>query len=967
MDGLNQMILSKFKKPKWQHRDPEVRRTAIDDISDVETLKKLAIEDEDAHVRRSVVRKLNDMPLLQTLAQEDDDAEVRDSAQQRFKQLLSGQKDEAPPLAERLACLSQLTDHKLFEFLASKGQEIELRLAALQHVNREALLGDIASQDAASAVRLVAVEKLQQKSTLERVYKATRSSDKQVSRLAKEKLDRLIEQEERPAKVQTEAEAVSKRLEMLGKQKSPWPQEHTEYLQLQTRWQAIAAEVTAELAHRYQQAEQAFLTGWAAYEAEQTAAAAREQALIPLRTEKETLYNELDRLLTQLKAQARLTETEANEQGYHLQALAGQWAELAPLPEAEEKRWQQRFTQAQQAITQLLTQLQSTDEVVTTLDHLGQKAERLLAQEGVKPAKIKQLQADWAALTIPEPRLDVVQAQVDRLQTALAALEGRLEQHSAQRDEQVKVLKQVLQEMEAALEQGELHTALPLESKSQQLLSQITGLPSHRYKALEARVQKANGRIRELRSWESWGTYVERDQLCEMVEQLIDREDDDPEETARLIRQAQDQWKKLGSAGHSQAIWERFNKACNEAYKPCQVFFEQQAQQRQDNLAEKERVCAALEVFAQSVDWEQPDWKAIHNNVREFEKQWHNIGPTDRKTRKPLKKRFKQAIDLLEPKLEQERRRNQQFRERLIEKAAATHDIDAINEAIEQVKTLQAQWLVTVPSDRRIERQLWKNFRTTCDIVFERRKEQQEERRREQQTVIEEKTQLCEQVEALAKLTGEVLIQQAPAALKKLQSTWREGPPVPRRQGELLDKRFRTACEQVATLLRAASAAEVRSQLDLLQQKAALCHRLEQLEAAAKAEQLATLQAEWSALATLQDASDEALIQSRFEQATQADTVADAMVQKQRETLCIRMEILAGVESPPEAVEARMAYQVARLSEAMSGGVVNNQDKQTEAQEVERDWYLLPPTGTPQADRLEQRFAIATKAFYQLA
>jgi hypothetical protein len=60
-----------------------------------------------------------------------------------------------------------------------------------------------------------------------------------------------------------------------------------------------------------------------------------------------------------------------------------------------------------------------------------------------------------------------------------------------------------------------------------------------------------------------------------------------------------------------------------------------------------------------------------------------------------------------------------------------------------------------------------------------------------------------------------------------------------------------------------------------------------------------------------------------------------------------------------------MAYQVARLSEAMSGGekvIIKN--KLAEAQEIERSWYLSGAVPGELADRLEQRFSRAWEAFY---
>lgn len=45
---------------------------------------------------------------------------------------------------------------------------------------------------------------------------------------------------------------------------------------------------------------------------------------------------------------------------------------------------------------------------------------------------------------------------------------------------------------------------------------------------------------------------------------------------------------------------------------------------------------------------------------------------------------------------------------------------------------------------------------------------------------------------------------------------------------------------------------------------------------------------------------------------------------------CIALEVLAGMESPPEDKEARMAYQMKRLVEGMGGGSVDRNEQLAE-------------------------------------
>jgi hypothetical protein len=452
------------------------------------------------------------------------------------------------------------------------------------------------------------------------------------------------------------------------------------------------------------------------------------------------------------------------------------------------------------------------------------------------------------------------------------------------------------------------------------------------------------------------------------------QQDDNPEETVRLIREAQAAWKRLGSSGYSRALWDRFNKACNTAYEPCRSYFETQSQERKQNFSKRESLCERLENYVKTLNWEQPDWKAIHHFVREIENDWRLVGPTDRKAKKTVQNRFDKAMGVIQSHLKEEHQRNRQQREQLIKQVEATQTIENLNQAIETVKKLQSQWHVTVPGNRREERRLWKQFRNVCDAVFNRRKQQQDELEQERQNNLMAKQTLCDQIEALVSLEGEAA-KTILGQLKKFQVQWKEIGLVPKKEAGKIDKRFATVCKHVESYYQAYRAAEQRQQLQQLQQKASLCTELELLwiqqtsqEDSIVQSRLAEVQTRWQELPPLADTEVEKMITQRFERVISAlqqnqPVEMDQSELKTRETWCIRMEILAGIDSPPEAQEARMAYQVARLSEAMTGGNIVSTDKFADVRELEKNWYLTRFL-TMQTTNLENRFSKAIEAFY---
>ena len=394
------MILSKFIKPKWQHRNPEVRKSALESIDDLAILSDIARNDEDATVRRVAVRRIEDMNLLYQIIQKDQDNGVREIASQHFKQLLCGQKEgKNLDVTLRLEWLNKITDPELLEAAALHGQEVELRLAATQKIDREGLLGDIAINDLSSEVRLTAVEKLTQKSTLERVLKATRNRDKRVSRIARDKLEVLIEQQERPKQIRNECETICSRLESLGRNQL-WEQESAEFNRLQERWQNVASEAEPEFLLRYTKAKQDFVAAFERYQQTREAVRLREQML---RDAKEKLCLQIEALLSELQP----FEEISGEHDQHLQQrfniLKKEW-ENTPILEktTEEQQWQLRFKELSQVVQKRHKSLQIHHETAEQLEGLRLQAEELLnGTQGLTADHVKELSNRWDAVSKP--------------------------------------------------------------------------------------------------------------------------------------------------------------------------------------------------------------------------------------------------------------------------------------------------------------------------------------------------------------------------------------------------------------------------------------------------------------------------------------------------------------------------------------------------------------------------------------
>ncbi len=1037
------MIFSKFSKPKWQHPHSDVRQSAIEEIDEPNILNDLAQNDDAVEVRKTAVLKINDLKVLDTIAQHDTDSNMREIADQRFKQLLCGQTKDSLSLESRLSWLNNTSDAKRIAYVAMHEQNVDLRKAAIEKIEQEEVLGDIAINDPISEIRLHTLEKLSQKTTLERVVKAVRNSDKRLSRRAREKLKEVIEQIERPARIQTECEDICAKLETLEQRLSSMPinnlkafkQENTEFKRLQGRWPEISPFVSTPCQNSFTKIQQTVMVALKNYQQALQTAQEHEQALLPLRAAKKELCEQMESLLIDFKKYQTLTGEEETEFNQRFKTLQSRWVE-SPKVEApeEEQQWQTTY----QSIQNQQARLQASHALEKKLEAICIQAETL-QNVSLKEEHLKKIQARWQEVLQSSSLFKELNKRFDN---SLKALKNRLQEQEKQSIQAIPELTQLLNNMEDALEQGKLKTAITLEQKTRSLLK-IIGLSIVQKKPLEQRLQTCHAKIHELQGWQRWGNKLERDKLCEQVENLLETEDDNPatllrlieeaqtawkqlgtsgysrkiwerfnkvchaayqryrehlclqmeylsqqasdnpEAAAKMIRQAQTTWKELASQGHSQELWERFNDACQNAYAPCRTHFYIKSNERQRNFSEKEALCERLETFAKETEWENPNWKEVYQFVRETDKTWRNIGTTDRKLRKGIQRRFQSAILELENQLDVERHTNCRSRVHLMGEVEAMGNAlfkfiknhkdpklieNQINETIESVKKMQAQWKVTVPGIRHVEHDFWKTFRSTCDVIFDHRKQQQETQKKEFQSFFKAKIALCEQVETLATSKGEA-IKTALEQLQQFKNNWKQiqidlnQMGSMRKKVRMVEERFIKACQKVEQQYQGQLATVRREQLDKLKLKADFCVELELADPQEDPDWISNKQSAWAALPILENTDLEAVIAQRFQQSCIA-TLPNADVLKTKETLCIRMEILGGLDSPPEAAETRLAYQVKRLSAAMTRGEKDSQVPQVEAEKIEQTWYLNGITQCDKITSLEQRFSKACEAFY---
>ena len=407
---------------------------------------------------------------------------------------------------------------------------------------------------------------------------------------------------------------------------------------------------------------------------------------------------------------------------------------------------------------------------VVRLTALAERLEAVSATQDLEELTTgwKAPHGEWAALAgestpgeLAELAPRVAAAEQKRGDRLFAAREAR------RRREQANLVKQKARcdEIERAVadEQLELRDAESHLRLTRSLLGNLGRLPTRQDReALTNRLRAAQtgltGRVRELRGlveWKQWANVGLQAGLCERLEALGARGEEDDEAFAREFRQIMSEWRQASDVSRDEDndVWRRFKAAHDALHPRFEAHRAAQDAVRGENLAKKVALCEEAEKLAESTEW----IKAAQR-ITEMQEQWKQVGAATRKDEREVWNRFRAACghffrrrrqDLAERK--QVWAKNAQSKEELCAKAealAGEADLDAAKAAVRQ---LQAEWKTVGPVRRSRSEALWQRFRAACDQVYTRAREAVDAPFAEH---IRARAALCERLEGLASEAG---------------------------------------------------------------------------------------------------------------------------------------------------------------------------------------------------------------------
>ncbi|HEY5809665.1 MAG TPA: DUF349 domain-containing protein, partial [Povalibacter sp.] len=350
----------------------------------------------------------------------------------------------------------------------------------------------------------------------------------------------------------------------------------------------------------------------------------------------------------------------------------------------------------------------------------------------------------------------------------------------------------LLHKAQSALAAGSSKTAAGMRRAIEEKLTAAPPLPPH----LASQLRQLDEKLQELKDWKSFSVAPKRAGLIERMESLIGATMH-PTALAGHIKDLQEQWRTLskGAGEDVEADWQRFHEAAQKAYEPCREHFEAQAQLKRENLRQRGIVFERLVAFEGKQNWEEPDWRTVIAVLREARQLWREHAPVDPAEGEELQRKFKELTAALQARVDAAYTSNVQEKQSLIERARGLLASPDIRKAIEDVKWLQEKWKSVGPVPRDDDRRLWEEFRQQCDALFQKRQQEFASHSEALETNKSQASSLCEELERIAGLPDEELLESA-KKLPELRLAFDAIGELPRGNARQLQDRFERASER---------------------------------------------------------------------------------------------------------------------------------------------------------------------------
>ena len=227
----------------------------------------------------------------------------------------------------------------------------------------------------------------------------------------------------------------------------------------------------------------------------------------------------------------------------------------------------------------------------------------------------------------------------------------------------------------------------------------------------------------------------------------------------------------------------------------------QQDAQREDNFIKKQAVIEDLKTLVEK----QEDISSTFPAFRELQNRWREIGPVPATKFRDLNdtyqfyvEKFYDMVKINRDLRDLDFKKNLEAKQEFCEAAEKLAEDDNVVEAFRELQKLHEQWKEYGPVAKEYRDSIWDRFKAATAVINKKYQAHFEGQKEKQQENLEEKTKLCEQVEAIAekevKSSGEW--NQLSTEIEDIQKKWRTIGFATKKENQKIYDRFRAACDK---------------------------------------------------------------------------------------------------------------------------------------------------------------------------
>lgn len=313
---------------------------------------------------------------------------------------------------------------------------------------------------------------------------------------------------------------------------------------------------------------------------------------------------------------------------------------------------------------------------------------------------------------------------------------------------------------------------------------------------------------------------------------------------------------------------EPFKAAMNLIKEKRSAWLKEQEEEMQANYEAKLAMLESLKQLVEKAEQGTPEV----NEFRAIQTRWKEVKkiPQDKVT--PLWKQYQQYVEQFYDVLklnhefrEYDFKKNLEIKTRLCEQAEALINDEDIVGAFRQLQQLHNEFREAGPVAPELREEVWTRFKTASTTVNRRHQEHFESKKERERINLEQKTAICEEIEAmnLDEFTSYQMWNNATQKVLEMQARWKEIGFAPQKMNLKIFERFRFACDEFFRC-KSEFFKSVKSTLaENLEKKRALCEQAEALKESEEwketADKLTKLQKEWKEIGPVTQKYSDAL------------------------------------------------------------------------------------------------------------